>query len=280
MRNRADMSRIIVFCAFVTLVTPALAGPEEDREAFQNYYLSRFPEVALEEYINGIYALDEDARQQWLEIEEFPPYEFAIDEGENLFKAPFANGRNYADCFENGGIGVRQNYPQFDQKSGEVITLELAINRCREDSGETPFSYDSDEMLSLSAYMAYTSRGNIFNIVVPDDPRAVAAYERGKQFYYSKRGQLNMACSDCHVTSVGAYVRADHLGPSLGQPTHFPVYRSKLGRLISLHSRFYGCVRDVRARPFEQQSAEYRSLEYFLSYMSNGLEANGPGARK
>jgi len=246
-------SRIIVLGALMALVTSVLAGPEEDREAFRNYYQSRFPEVALAEYINGIYALDEDARKQWMEIEEFPPYEFAI---------------------------IRQNYPQFDPELGEVITLELAINQCRERNAEAPYPYDSDEMLSLSAYMAYTSRGNIFDIVVPDDPRAQAAYERGKQFYYSKRGQLNMACSDCHVSAVGSYVRADHLGPSLGQPTHFPVYRSKFGRMISLHSRFYGCIRDVRARPFEQQSTEYRNLEYFLSYMSNGLEANGPGARK
>jgi sulfur-oxidizing protein SoxA len=280
MSDRAGLSRFIVLSTLLALATPAFAGPEEDREAFQNYYQSRFPDVALEEYINGIYAFDEDARNQWLEIEEFPPYEFAVEDGESLFATPFSNGQGYADCFENGGLGIRQNYPQFDPEPGEVITLELAINRCRERNAEAPYPYDSEEILSLSAYMAFTSRGNLFNIVVPDDPRAVAAYERGKQFYYSKRGQLNMACSDCHVTSVGAYVRADHLGPSLGQPTHFPVYRSKLGRLISLHSRFFGCVRDVRARPFEQQSAEFRNLEYFLTVMSNGLKANGPGARK
>ena len=50
--------------------------------------------------------------------------------------------------------------------------------------------------------------------------------------------------------------------------------------LFPLHGRFAGCVRDVRAKPFELQSLEYRNLEYFLSYMSNGLEFNGPGARK
>jgi sulfur-oxidizing protein SoxA len=270
----------MVLCAFTALVGSVLAGPEEDREAFRNYYHSRFPEVALAEYVNGIYALDEDARRQWIEIEEFPPYEFAIEEGETLFGTIFANGQSYADCFENDGIGIRQNYPQFDLETGEVITLELAINQCRKLNAEAPYPYDSDEMLSLSAWMAYTSRGNIFNIEIPDDPRALAAYERGKQFYYSKRGQLNMSCSNCHVNAVGSYVRADHLGPSLGHPTHFPVYRSKFGRMISLHSRFYGCIRDVRARPFEQQSPEYRNLEYFLTYMSNGLAANGPGARK
>ena len=136
-------------------------------------------------------------------------------------------------------------------------------------------------MLALSAYIAFESRGNLFNIVVAeDDPQALAAYEEGKRFYYSKRGQLNLSCADCHVVSVGQYVRADHLSASLGHPTHFPVYRSKLGSMLSLHQRVAGCIRDVRAKPFDLQSTEYRNLEYFLTYMSNELEANGPGARK
>ena len=258
----------------------AVGGPEEDRIAFQAYFQARFPEVPLSDYVNGIYALDENARQQWQQIEEFPPYEFAVEEGQLLFDRPFGNGRTYGECFDNQGIGVRQDYPRFDPVLGEVVTLELAINQCRQLNGEPPYAYESNELVSLSAYMAWTSRGKKINVVIPEDPGALAAYESGKQFYYSKRGQLNFACSDCHVTSAGLYVRADHLSASLGHPSHFPVYRSKLGRMISLHSRFYGCIRDVRARPFEEQSIEYRNLEYFLTYMSNGLVINGPGARK
>lgn len=264
----------------MTLTASAFGDPEEDRIAFQTYFQARFPDVPLADYINGIYALDQNAREQWIEIEDFPPYEFAVETGEILFGQPFDNGGTYGDCFDNQGIAVRQNYPRFDLDRGEVITLEMAINQCRRRNDEPPYPYDSDELLSLSSYMAWTSRGNVINIVVPDDPRALAAYESGKQFYYTKRGQLNFSCSDCHVTSAGLYVRADHLSPSLGHPSHFPVYRSKLGKMISLHSRFYGCIRDVRAKPFVEQSIEYRNLEYFLTYMSNGLTVNGPGARK
>lgn len=269
---------VIAFAAVLSL--PAEAGPEEDREAFRAYFMKRFPDVPVEQYVNGIYALDENARRQWQEIEEFPPYEFAVEQGEALFQRAFANGGRYADCFENGGIAVRQNYPRFDPEAGEVLTLELALNHCRSANGETPYPYDSQEIIALSAYMAWTSRGRDISVSIPDDPRALSAYEEGKRFYYSKRGQLNFACSDCHVRSAGSWVRADHLSSSLGHPSHFPVYRSKLGRMISLHSRFYGCVRDVKARPFPEQSREYRNLEYFLTYMSNGLPVNGPGARK
>ena len=141
--------------------------------------------------------------------------------------------------------------------------------------------YGGEDMLALTAYLAYLARGETVAVDVPaDNPAALAAFDEGKRFYYSKRGQLNFACSDCHVTSAGLYVRADRLSSSLGHPTHFPVYRSKTGGMVSLHQRFYGCVRDVRARPFDLQSREYRNLEYFLTYMSNGLQFNGPGARK
>ena len=259
----------------------ALADPEDDRKAFVDYFENRFPDIPFAEYANGIYAIDKDAREQWQEIEEFPPYEFAIEQGQSLWQEPFADGKTYSDCFRNSDSGVRHLYPRFEAEFGEIITLDMAVNLCRRSHGEPDFDYGGEHMLAISAYMAFVSRGNSINMKEPgNDPLSLAAYEEGKRFYYTKRGQLNLSCSDCHVTSVGQYVRADHLSASLGHTTHFPVYRSKLGSMLSLHQRFSGCVRDVRAKPFELQSRESRNLEYFLTYMSNGLEVNGPGARK
>ena len=271
-----------LFFLFTLVVQQAaFAGPEEDRLAFVAYFKARFPDIPLSEYANGIYAIDQDARNQWLEIEQFPPYEFAVEQGASLWQERFPDGKGYVDCFNNSENGVRQNFPEFDPQTGQVVTLELAINRCRSSHGLKNLEYGGEQMLALTAFVAFESRGKPLNIVVSeDDPRALAAYEQGKQFYYSKRGQLNFSCADCHVASAGQYVRADRLGASLGQPTHFPVYRSKFGSMLSLHQRVAGCIRDVRAKPFDLQSAEYRTLEYFLTYMSNGLEANGPGARK
>ena len=256
------------------------ATPEEDRQAFVKFFQQRFPDVALDDYSNGVYAIDEELRKEWDMIEEFPPYELALARGEELFNTPFANAKTYADCFPNGGIGIRQNYPYFDTETGQVKTLELAINECREANGEKPFKYKKGDIAAVSAYMAYSSRGKRFNIEIPDDPRARAAYEKGKQFYYSKRGQLNFACSNCHLDAAGMMVRAERLSPALGQPTNFPVYRSKWGEMGTLHRRFAGCNEQVRAKAFPGQSEEYRDLEYFLTYMSNGLEVNGPGARR
>ena len=276
------MKRIFLLFASLVFAVPGalLAGPETDREAFIKYFENRFPDVSLDAYVNGIYALDEASYEQWLQIEEFPPYELAIEDGEQLFNTPFANGKSYADCFDEGGIGIRQNYPYFDADRGEVITLEYAINLCREANGEEPLKYKKGKIAAISAYMAYTSRGKPFAMELPDDPRAMAAYESGKQYYYAKRGQLNFSCADCHVKNAGMQIRADRLSPALGHPTHFPVYRTKWGEMGTLHRRFDGCNKQVRAEPLPAQGEDYRNLEYFLTYMSNGMETNGPGARK
>lgn len=270
----------LLFAGLSTFATLALASPAEDLTEFREYYQSRFPNVDFAEFANGVYAIDEASREQWQEIEEFPPYELNLSKGEQLFKTPFANGKGYADCFENGGIGIRQNFPYFDTDSGEVVTLEKALNDCRVENGEAPLKYKKGPIADLSAYMAYTSRGKVFDIKVPDDPRAVAAFERGKTHFYTKRGQLNMACADCHRKYTGFRIRTEILSPALGQPTHFPVYRSKWGGLGTLHRRYAGCNQQVRAESFAAQSEEYRALEYFHTYMSNGLAVNGPGSRK
>ena len=266
----------------LVMVSPvAFAGPEEDRQAFTAFFKSRFPEIPFEEFANGIYAIDQDAREQWQEIETFPPYEFTIDEGRELWAQEFPDGKTYADCFADSETGVRQFYPRFDPGSGEVQTVATAINQCRENHGAERLKFGGDEIVALSAYMSFVSRGQPIVINVPaDEPSARAAYEEGKRFYFTKRGQLNLSCADCHVVSVGQHIRSDRLSASLGHPTHFPVYRSKTGGMVTLHQRFSGCVRDVGARPFDLQSREFRNLEYFLTYMSNGLDVNGPGARK
>ena len=274
------MKRFLTACFLFMLMANVYASPETDRLALREFFAQRFPDLDLNEMINGLYAFDEGAREQWLEMEDFPPYEIAIEEGEEIFNTPFANGKSYADCFENGGIGIKQNYPRFDADSGEIITLEYAINQCRADNAEAPLPWMTDELAAISAYMAYTSRGNKMSVVIPDDPRALQAYESGKEYYYTRRGQLEFACENCHMQSAGSLLRADRLSGMLGQATHWPVYRSKWGEIGTLHKRFRECNVQVRAKPYDAQSQVYRELEYYLSYMSNGMEMNGPASRR
>ena len=253
--------------------------PAADARAFRNYFVEKFPNVKLDDFANGPYSLNEDMRRQWEEKEQFPPYEFSLEAGKELFAKSFANGKHYADCFADQGIGVRQNYPQFDEKSGQVITLELALNRCRETNGEKAISYTGDDMAALTAYMAFTSRGKPFDIKVPDDPRALEAYENGKRYFYTRRGQLNFSCATCHVQNPGERLRAEVLAPAIGILNALPIYRSEWGGMGTTSRRFITCNSQVRGVPLEPQAEEYRDLEYFLSYVSNGLPISGPGSR-
>jgi sulfur-oxidizing protein SoxA len=278
------MNKLFVATALaISLGLPPLvaqADPEDDLKAFRNYYMERFPDTPFEDFANGVYSIDKASREQWEQLEEFPPYELAIAEGEELFNTPFANGQTYASCFRNGGIGVKGDYPYYDEERREVVTLELAINECRIKNGEKPLKYKSGDIASISAYMAYTTRGQKVNIPTPRTVGALAAYNEGKRFYYTRRGQLNMACAHCHIDNAGNMIRTEILSPSLGHMTHFPKYRLKWGGMGTVHRRVGGCNSQVRAKSFAAQSVEYRNLEYFLTYMSNDLPWNGPGVRK
>ena len=261
--------------------TSAYAGPVQDRIALVGRYEARFPNLKLDDYVNGVYALNPQMRAEWEQIMVFPPYLPGLQEGKKLFHTKFKNGKSYADCFPNGGIGIANTYPRWDAKRGEVMTLALAVNLCRKANSEKPLRYGKGKLAEILAYMADTAKGKKIHVVVPEnDPRALEAYEHGKEFYYARRGQLNFSCASCHVQYAGKRIRNNTLSPLLGQATHWPTYRLKWGALGTLQRRFRGCNKQVRAKPFPFQSREYRDLQYFLTYMSNGLPEIGPTVRQ
>lgn len=254
------------------------ATPDEDLKNIQKLFRDNFPNLSDADFANGFYALDAEMRVNWEGIEEFPPYEPTIEDGEGYWQTAFKNGKTYNDCFAR--VNMLTDYPRWDKEAGEVETLPVAINKCREANGEKSLKYKSHEMMALQAYIAFKSRGQPTNVVIPsDDPRALEAYKEGKKFYFSRRGQINMACYHCHFGNAGKKIRGNMLGTALGQTTHWPTYRSKWGGMGSLHRRYKGCNKQVRAKPFDEQSAQYRNLEYFHTFISNGIATNGPGSR-
>lgn len=268
----------VALCALVAVTTAQASSPADDLRSYRAYFTKKFPGVPLQEYANGVYAIDKVSRDSWEAIEEFPPYEPFIEKGEEMWNTPFANGKGYKDCFPDGPAQGK-NFPRWDDKSKRVVTLPLAINECREANGEKPLKYKKGSINDILSFMAYKSRGQIADVQVPNED-ALKAYNKGKHFYFARRGQLNFSCAHCHMESAGQKVRTDILSPALGHTTGFPVYRSKWGTVGTLHRRFTGCNKQVRAKPFKAQGEEYRDLEYFLTHMSNGIKLNGPSARK
>jgi sulfur-oxidizing protein SoxA len=271
----------LAFSAF----SPAQAGPAEDLTAFQDHFKTAFKDVPFENFKDGAYALDEKLKAQWEEMEEFPPYEPDIDAGKKIWETAFKDGKTYADCM--GDIkSIRTKYPYYDADKDTIMTAESALNDCKKAGDGEGFTdkegkplLNKGKIAQLMAYIAMENRGGKIAVATPEG-KAVDWYEKGKTFYYAKRGQLNMSCADCHTSNAGKMIRADLLSPALGHVTHWPTYRSADGEITTLHNRFMGCNTMVRAASFKPQGDEYKALEYFLTYMSNGQEWNGPGSRK
>ncbi|HFE36843.1 MAG TPA: sulfur oxidation c-type cytochrome SoxA, partial [Gammaproteobacteria bacterium] len=229
-RNTVTKTLTTLTLLVSSLTNLAFADPEADKTVFQKYFTDNFPQVAFQDFANGVYAIDPVSRAQWEEIEQFPPYDSAIAEGERLYKQAFANGKHYADCLPNKGLALAQSYPKYDDSLGTVVTLPILINQCRIANNEKPLAYQRGEIASLLAYLSYSSRGKKINILIQNEA-AKAAYNKGKHFYYARRGQLNMACAHCHVDNAGKRLRATIIGPALGQVSGFPAYRTKWGEM-------------------------------------------------
>jgi sulfur-oxidizing protein SoxA len=272
---------VVGFIALVNglVMNNVLAGPQEDLHKYQDFFKQRFPDLSLKDLSYGMYNFNEDKRSQYDAIMEFPPYEVGVDEGRELFNTPFKNGKTYASCFPNGGEGIAQTYPKFDAKSGKVITLEAAVNQCREANNEKPLPYLKGDLAKIVAYMADTSRGKPVNVKVPNDPRAIAAYEQGKKIYFTRRGPRDFACYHCHWQASGQRIRGNELSPAVGQAATFPVYRSKWGALGTIQRRYIGCMRNIGAVPLKAQSEAMNNLEYFHTFLSNGVPMNAPNSR-
>lgn len=260
-------------------VSGAMAAPEQDRQDLINYYTKKYPNVKVDDYVHGALAFEEDAKAQYDAIMEFPPFEGQLEAARKLFNTPFKNGKKYTDCFPNGGKNIAGNYPYFDDKAGKVVTLQDAINACRVANGEEAYKVNDMKTMGLvSAALRELSDGMLMNIKV-EGPGALAAYEAGKKAFYSRKGQLNFACATCHVQNAGVKLRSETISMAVGHATHWPVFRGG-DTLVTLQQRYDGCYKQVRHVPPAQGSVDMNNLEYFHSYISNGLPMKANVFRK
>ena len=256
--------------AAMLVAAPTNAAPEDDRGAMVRMFQSRFPGVPLDDYVYGGLMFNAAARRHYEDIMAFPPFEPDLDRGRTLWETPFRNGRTYADCLPDGGRMIAGRYPTYDAQAKRLVTFEMLLNDCRSNNGEAAYRFDDrDTMGVLTAYARSLSDGMRMDIRV-DSPEALARYESGKALFHRRIGQMNFSCANCHVTNAGKIMRMETVSPALGQATHFPVFRGG-DSLYTLHARYTRCMQQVRAQPFAMGSDAFNDLEYFHSYLSNGL---------
>ncbi len=219
---------------------------------------------------------------QALEDDDFGnPGMFWVEEGRKLWaKAEGKAGKSCKSCHGEPEKmrGVYPVYPKYDPKTKKLINIEQRINRCRtEQMKAKPWKWESKQLLSMTTLIGYVSRGLPVNVKV--DGPAKPFFEKGKAFFYQRRGQLDMACKHCHEDNAGNYIRADLLSEARGGGS-FPTYRLKWQKIGSLHRRFKGCNKQVRAKPYKPGSDEYTNLELFVKWRSNGLPVEVPAVRR
>ncbi len=203
-----------------------------------------------------------------------------VEKGEELWSTVDGKeGKACQSCHQDAAESMKMvgaTYPVYAPEIEKLINLEQRINQCRsERMGADEWKWESDELLSMTTYVRHQARGTPMQAKV--DGPAKEFFEKGKAFYEERRGQLDMACMHCHQFYPGGQLRANVL--SQGQSNGFPTYRLKWQKVGSLHRRFRGCNKQVRAKPFANGSDEYVNLELYLSWRARGLPVETPAVR-
>ncbi len=278
------MAGSLMATAVIAGATPSVEEVKADIEEFRTYFAKRFPGVALEDYQDGVNVLPQygDRRANWEMQLDFPPSEEWVDMGHEEWNKPLPNGKTLDSCFVDSPAG--NEYPYVDG-NGKLHTIAGDINSCIVANGGDKEKYAGQKMARLT--IVYKSRANGKPLNVDYSSKEMRDwYEKGREFFWAKRGQLNLSCADCHIHNAGNSVRGDVLSAALGHSTGFPVYRTKWGAnggkkpLGTIQRRYKGCNNNIRASSFEPGKEEYTSLEVYEAIMSTGVPLSVPGQRQ
>ncbi|AXI47218.1 sulfur oxidation c-type cytochrome SoxA [Sulfitobacter sp. SK012] len=233
---------------------------------------------ALDEVMSGWLFRGKETRAMQMDDFDNPGMIFVEKAQDAWVTAEGTEGKSCSSCHDDmdSMAGVKATYPKWNEEAGEVRTLQMQVNACRTDRmGAEAWKYDKGDAINMEAALSSVSRGLPVNVAI--DGPAQSTWELGKELYYTRTGQLELSCANCHEDSYGMMIRADHL--SQGQINGFPVYRLKNTKLNGAHSRFKGCVRDTRAETYKPGSAEFIALELYVASRGNGLSVEGPSIR-
>lgn len=266
------------------------AGSETAKEHLdytKEMYKNMYPELNHKDYEIGALMFDPAAKaysEEWQkridDVEFERPDEVAkfYAKGKKIYETPLPSGKTLSQCLPNGGKMIAGNYPIFDKKQNKVVTLEMLVNECVVLNGGAGYAPDDKkEFWPLMGYVRSLSNGMKVDVKVKGK-EAQEAFNRGRDYYYTRNGKLNFACASCHVASAGRMLRGETLSPLVGKAPHFPAFRpDKQGGLVpwTLHRRYERCQEQVGVDEKEkavQGSKALNDLEYFHTYMSNGLD--------
>lgn len=204
-----------------------------------------------------------------------------VTRGESLWgEAAGSSGKSCASCHDEAARsmkGVATRYPRLDPGSARLVTISGRINLCRQrNQATTPLAMESEALLALTSYVTYQSRGMPMSITI--DMHNERAFERGRDRFYRRMGQMNLACTHCHDRNWGRTLLHERI--SQGHGTGFPAYKQDWQTVGSLERRLRACYSGLRAQMPPYGARELVELELFLAWRANGLPIEAPGVRR
>lgn len=207
------------------------------------------------------------------------PGSFWLEHGKVLWRTPEGEaGKSCSSCHDAVDMrGVATTYPKVDSETGTLMNLEMRVNACRQRHMQAPaLDLEAEPILSLTLFVRRRSQGMPMQVAKGE---GVAAFlERGRALYLQRRGQMNLACSQCHDERPGLFLRGEKL--SQGQINGFPAYLLRWGAVGSAHRRFQLCDEQALAEPLAIGSPEYLALELYVAVRGNGLPVEAPAVRR
>ena len=287
-------SNTTIKCVFSTLAGFAIAtssallvaGPSDDSLVIDEELdmITRAPAPEghpLKEVISGWHYRTPETRAMEADTFANPAY-IDLEDAEILWNTvEGSEGKSCASCHGEASdsmANVGATYPKWHPKTNKPANVELQINYCRtENMGAEAYKFDKGAQKPMTAYIKNQALGKPVQVNL-DEGDMQAWWERGKEVYYKRTGQLDLSCASCHEKNNGNRIRADHL--SQGNINGFPTYRLKQGKLISVHNRFRGCIRDTRAEYPAAFSDDLMALEVYLTWRGSGLSVETPAVRQ
>lgn len=284
--NRLSLLAGTAFCLAVTglAIYSAAADPVDEKleiDGVEMITKAPAPEGhPFDEVLSGW--LFREAETRATEADSFAnPGMLAVERGAEIWETVEGSmGKSCASCHNDAAEsmkGVGASYPKWNADAGKPLSIELMVDKCRVDNmGLEPYKFDDGDQKAMTAFIKHQSLGMPVKIDLSQGDMQ-SWWDKGKQEYYTRTGQLNLACASCHEANAGRYIRADHL--SQGQVNGFPTYRLKDGDMVSLHGRMRGCVRDTRAETPKAFSDELMALEVYVTWRGAGLSVETPSVR-
>ena len=165
--NRPAILAAVAFAlsSFITWDSHAQSLGDERRK-IEAWLKSRYPTIAVADYARGRLAFGDAGS---------PPdpatLSAAMARGKAAWERKFRNSRTLASCFPNGGKRIAATYPQFDSRSGQVITFEGAINQCLKQHGQPVLDFANSR--EAGEVLLYARSANTETVMPPYGPHRI-----------------------------------------------------------------------------------------------------------